>query len=126
VPLPQPNDLLRAAIVKSGLTVTEVAKRAGYRRGYKEIYPYLTGERPLGPKVAARLARALNLPPDAFHPTPAATIALQDWFASPLGASTNNLEREALRQGLAYLAAPCEDSFRIFLYALRFIPKQRL
>lgn len=116
---PSQNELLKAAIDDSGLTVTEVAARAGYARGYKEIYPYLTGERVMGPKVQERLTRALLLPPDYFDPLRPAAVELRSFLASAEGKAISQREREALRKILPYLSGPSAENFRLLVFVLR-------
>jgi hypothetical protein len=115
----QPHELLKAAIADSGLTVSEVARRAGYRRGYKELHPYLTGQRPLGERVQERLTLALGLPHDYFGPVADAASVLRAFLESPHGADATTNEREAMRKVLPHLENPSVAMFRILLFALR-------
>lgn len=113
----------------SGLTPTELGEKAGYGRGpaaYQRVYPYLTGKRPMGPKVQKDLARALDVPLSTFADPDRAALkiaraeAVYDAFlATEDGDSADDGELAAIRRILPTLYAPSVNVLKAVLFALR-------
>lgn len=116
---------LRDAIKASGLTYAELAERAGYTRGYRAIWPYVSGSRPMGDRVRERLEQALGLHQGALigrreSGRAAFLRALRSFLATPHGGTCDKRERLALTAVLPHFSAPpSNDALYLIVIALR-------
>ena len=109
------NTALREAIRKSGLSYAEVAERAGYEQGYRAIWPYATGRRPLGDRVREKLELALGLPPGGLlgvepsRPAKSVVEAYRSFLQTPQGRSARQIERDAAQSTSRAVRVPATD-----------------